>query len=434
MSRITCGCLLSFLLGCSAYGYEDPEVLLNRFLERIKSELRKQPDFTCAQSTERFRRASSERAWEKMDVLRLEVALVGDREMYAPAGARQFQSRALVEMVGKGTISTGQFANLARHVFLSSTARFSFRTQSEEDGRHVYQYEYDVDPAHSSYHLRSGTSEAVVGFQGAFWVDADNVDLLRLEVQAYDIPEKLGLAEAGTSVAYSRSEIDSIQALLPASAEFHVVAVNAEENLNRSRFSSCRHYSADSTVRYETASLEGEADRAAPPHESAATAVPAGAVLDLMLDSAVDGDKASVGDAVRARLARPLRDGEKIIAPQGASVVGRLLRLEKRSLPFPLYDIALELTGLELDGRTVPLAATMQGAGPAAGLIRQAKRMDPTFTRHRTARMDILVHEIQHGQGILVWDARRGPVPRGLRMTWRIDQGAASLPTSLNSK
>jgi hypothetical protein len=423
MSRISCRCLLALLLGCSAYGYEDPEALLNRFLERIKAELQRQPDFTCAQSTERFRRASAERAWEKMDVLRLEVALVGEREMYAPAGARQFQSRALVEMVGKGTISTGQFANLARHVFLSSTARFSFKSQSDEDGRRVYQYEYDVDPAKSSYHLRSGTAEAVVGFQGAFWVDADKVDLLRLEVQAYDIPEKLGLAEAATSVAYIRSEIDSIQALLPASAEFHVVAVNAEENLNRSRFSSCRHYSAESTVHFDTASLTGEADRAAASHESAAPAVPAGTVLDLMLDSALDGDKASVGDTVRATLARALRDGDKIVAPQGASVIGRLVRLEKRSLPFPLYDIALEFTGLELNGHTVPLAATMQQAGPAAGLIRQAKHMDPTFTRHRTARMDILVHEVQHGQGILMWDARRGPVPRGLKMTWRIDPG-----------
>jgi hypothetical protein len=142
-----------------------------------------------------------------------------------------------------------------------------------------------------------------------------------------------------------------------------------------------------------------------------------------MLDSALDGDKASVGDTVRATLARALRDGDKIVAPQGASVIGRLVRLEKRSLPFPLYDIALEFTGLELNGHTVPLAATMQQAGPAAGLIRQAKHMDPTFTRHRTARMDILVHEVQHGQGILMWDARRGPVPRGLKMTWRIDPG-----------
>ncbi len=159
MSCILRGALFSFFVGCVAYAYEDPQALLGRFLERIKTELNKQPDFTCAQTIERFRRSSPERDWEKMDVLHLEVALAGDREMYAPAGAREFQNRALIELIGKGTVSTGQFANFARHVFLASTARFSFRSQSQEDGKRIYQYEYDVAPEHSSYHLRSGTAE-----------------------------------------------------------------------------------------------------------------------------------------------------------------------------------------------------------------------------------------------------------------------------------
>jgi hypothetical protein len=348
MSCIVRGALFSVLLSCAAYASEDPEALLGRFLERIKTELQKQPDFTCAQTVERFRRSSPERAWEKMDILHLEVALAGDREMYAPAGAREFQNRALIELIGKGTVSTGQFANLARHVFLASAARFSFRSQSQEDGKQIYEYEYDVAPEHSSYHLRSGTAEAIVGFQGAFWIDAGSLELLRLEAQAYDIPERLGLAHAETLVTYSRSTIDSIETLLPLSAEFHVAAVNAEENLNRSRFSACRHFGAESTVRFAGAAVNGDADRAAPHHEAA---IPAGAVLDLMLNSVLDGGRASIGDAVRATLAKPLRDGDRIVAPQGAVVTGRLVRLEKRTMPF-----------------------------------------------------------------------RRGPIPKGLRMTWRVDQ------------
>lgn len=422
MSCIVRGALLSFLLGCAAYGFEDPEALLGRFLARIKTELHKQPDFTCAQTVERFRRASPERAWEKMDVLHLEVALAGDREMYAPAGAREFQNRALIELIGKGTVSTGQFANLARHVFLASAARFSFRSQSQEDGKQTYQYEYDVAPEHSSYHLRSGTAEAIVGFQGAFWIDAASLELLRLEAQAYDIPDTLGLAQAETVVTYSRSTIDSIETLLPASAEFHVAAVNAEENLNRSRFSACRHFGAESTVRFAGAGGgEAEADRAA--HPRYANAIPAGAVLDVMLDSVLDSGRVAIGDAIRATLAKPLRDSDRIIAPQGATVTGRLVRLEKRTLPFPLLDVGLELNAIEVNGTAIPLSATMQQAGPAAGLIREQKRMDPTFTKRRTNRMDILVREIQRGQGILMWDARRGPIPKGLRMTWRVDEG-----------
>lgn len=222
-------------------------------------------------------------------------------------------------------------------------------------------------------------------------------------------------------MTYSRSTIDFIAALLPVSAEFHVAAVNAEENLNRSRFSACRHFGAESAVRFAGAGGgDSEADRDAHPRD--ANAIPAGAVLDLMLDSVLDGGKVSMGDAVRATLAKPLRDGDRIVAPQGAVVTGRLVRLEKRTTPFPLFDVALELNAIEINGTAIPLSATMQQAGPAAGLIRQQKRMDPTFTKRRTNRMDILVREIQRGQGILMWDARHGPIPRGLRMTWRVDQ------------
>ena len=37
-----------------------------------------------------------------------------------------------------------------------------------------------------------------------------------------------------------------------------------------------------------------------------------------------------------------------------------------------------------------------------------------------------LVKEVQHGQGILEWDARHGALPRGLRMKWRLQ--AETLP------
>jgi hypothetical protein len=40
--------------------------------------------------------------------------------------------------------------------------------------------------------------------------------------------------------------------------------------------------------------------------------------------------------------------------------------------------------------------------------------------------MDILVREVQRGQGILHWDARRGPLPRGFKMKWRVQQDLAA--------
>jgi hypothetical protein len=63
----------------------------------------------------------------------------------------------------------------------------------------------------------------------------------------------------------------------------------------------------------------------------------------------------------------------------------------------------------------------MADAGPASGLIRVAKKFNPTFTRQRKARMDILVREVQRGQGVLQWDAKHGRIRKALRMRWLVD-------------
>ena len=425
MRRVISGLILAYSSGCIVTAFEAPAGLLDRFLGRTRTELGRLPDFACSETVERFSRASRERSWEKTDSIRFEVALVGGRELYARPGEREFQSRHLSEIAGRGTIGSGQFANLAKHVFLTSTAHFTYRAETEENGRRAYEYEYDVPPADSSYRLRSGTAESTVGFQGSFWIDADTADLIRLDVQAYDIPDQLGLAEATSSVSYSRVTIDGAEILLPLSAKLSVVAADGVEHLNRTRLDGCRHYRADSTIRFENqsgvsgagAEKTGQDDR-----QSARTSLPVGILLELTLEAGLNPATASVGDAVRAAVSRAIKDGEKVLIPQGATAAGHVVRLEKQTRPFPIYEVGFAFSSLEIGDRSVPLAATMEDAGPAAGLIRQSKRLDPTFTRRRTARMDILVHEVQRGQGILNWDARRGPIPHGLKMRWRVDR------------
>ena len=156
-------------------------------------------------------------------------------------GARQFSSRPLAEFAGQGSISTGQVALLAKHVFLGS-AQFTYKGESEQEGRQAYLFTYDIPADSSSYRVRSGTAESVVAFQGSFWVDASTADLLRLEVQAYDIPEKLGLAEVNTTLNYSRVQVDQSEVLLPVTASLQVNAFGAGETLNRSRLTGCQHY------------------------------------------------------------------------------------------------------------------------------------------------------------------------------------------------
>jgi hypothetical protein len=403
-------------------GAEEPEGLLDRFRTRIKAELGRLPDYVCSQTVERFSRPTAQRQWQKVDTLRLDVAFLGDQELYGAPGAAQFHQRPLEQVVGRGTVNTGRHGLLAQHIFATSAATFTYRGEGEQNDRAAYMYDYDVSPERSNYRLRSGGAEATAGFQGTFWIDAQTLDLLRLEVQAYDIAEELGLAEANTSLFFARLMMESTDILVPVLSTVTIVLVDGLESLNRTRLSGCRQYQAESTIRFAGEAGNNEAERAAEPAvERTGSHLPGGTLVEIALDG-FDPAAASVGDAVTARVSRAVKEGENVLIPQGTAVLGHIVRLEKETMPYPIFEIGLEFHTLQLGARNIPFSATMEQAGPQAGLIRQAKRLDPTFTRRRTGRMDILVREVQQGQGILHWDARRGALPKGLRMQWRVQK------------
>lgn len=405
--------------------FEDPKETLDRFLDTMKTELARLPDYVCAQTVERFVRGQPERPWQPVDMLRFEVAMVANQELYGRPGAREFGDRPLAELAGKGTISTGQLGLFAKHVFLAGGTRFAYRDTAEHQGRAAYEYTYDVPPAKSRYRLRSATAEAVTGFQGSFLVDAESLDLLRLDVQAYDIHEQLGIAEADTVLVYRRVPIQGQEVLLPVAATQSIIAVDGVEAMNRSSLDQCRQYKTESNIRFagEKEAPPGEAPRDAPKRADI-PALAAGSVLEMVLEADWSPGVAKLEDVVRLRLSKS--DGKAL---EGA-VMARVVRLDRQDLPFPKWEIALELDSLEFGTQVVKVNATMEEAGPASGLIRQQKTMDPVFTRKRTARMNILVREVQRGQGILIWEARRGALPRGLKMRWRLLDDPTSADTA----
>ena len=201
-----------------------------------------------------------------------------------------------------------------------------------------------------------------------------------------------------------------------------MVGLDGGESRNRTELGSCRQYQAESNLSFEeqpplTSSSVPEKK------EEPTPAVPQRLTMEVSLESDIELDAAAVGDRVRAVLVRPLKNAERILAAEGSVVVGNIVRLEKQGQPFEYYEIALEFHALETNQARYEYSATMTDAGPAAGLIRQAKRLDPSFTRQRKARMDILVREVRRGQGVLQWNPKHGRVLRkGLRMRWLVDE------------
>src|ERR1700685_439085 len=75
-------------------------------LERVKAHmvetLARQPNYTCLETVERSNRAAKEKEFRLEDTVRLEVALVDRREMFAWPGSKQFEDTDMRAFVPTG--------------------------------------------------------------------------------------------------------------------------------------------------------------------------------------------------------------------------------------------------------------------------------------------------------------------------------------------
>ena len=136
---------------------ESSAELLVRVLHRMADNLARLPNYTCLERIERTVRPIGARQFVFLDRLRLEVAYVGDKELYSWPGAEKFEDKALVEIVGDaGTIATGSFALHARAVFRSNAPVFTWAGEGERSGRKTVRYDFQISKEKSRYAIKTG--------------------------------------------------------------------------------------------------------------------------------------------------------------------------------------------------------------------------------------------------------------------------------------
>lgn len=318
-------------------------VLLSNIKIRISRNQSQLPNYTCQQTTERSRRGMPDRKFELIDMVRLEVALVEGKELYGWPGANQMTESEISNLVS-GTFGNGDFGLHARSIFLSDGAYFTRVADEIIDGHETIRYNYRVPLLSSGYRLKVPPNEAVVAYHGSFWVDAGTLDLARLVIVADDIPRSLGVQACSKTLEYQRTDIGGASFLLPWKAELLMVDLHGTENRNRTRFHGCRQYTGESVLTF----ADPPPDTDSPvKQETPEVALPDDFLAEIELTTPIDSASAAVGDPVEARLVRNLKDHGRLVAPKGATLPGRITRLEKRpkSFVFGFAFRSLEFTG-----------------------------------------------------------------------------------------
>jgi hypothetical protein len=394
LMRLCAVALAGAAMVCGQQPPLSPEVLqLSRIRERVLSTLARQPNYTCVETVERSHRTAATRKFQLLDIIRLEVALVDGKEMFGWPGSKKFEDTDLRNMVTTGAIGNGNFALHAHAIFAGNHATIKYSGVEPDAVR----YDFRVPVFLSGYNLRTQAGEAIVGFHGSFWAHPDSLDLLRVEVIADDIPVRLGLAEATDRMDYSRMRIGEGEFLLPELSELTMVNLNGSESRNRVRFAGCRQFSGESVLTFGDAPASGQP--AAPLQE---IELPPDLTLNLALLGDVDVNLSAVGDPVRARLENDLRHKGQVLFSKGATVLGRVTRMERHE---NYIEVGLEFFEIESHSARAQLRAKLIEVVGADPLWKQPRRIGALAPKP--------------GEGLIPLSTTRPRLMRGMLMFWR---------------
>jgi hypothetical protein len=340
---------------CQAQQELPPDLaLLAKIKLKVSGNLKQLPNYTCTENIERWVRRPGEGKAALIDTVHLEVAYVEGRELFGIAGAAKIDQSEIKKLV-RGTISEGAFATNVNEIFLGPAATFHYEGSAEFDGRPSESYSFHVARLVSGYRMTTRAGSAVLGYRGRFWADAKSLDLIRMELTADDIPPALQLSAASESIEYGPVAIGKGTFLLPQSSELSLVDADGAEAKNRTSYRACHQFAAESVLSFTeipaepTPAAAGSRPVADARDYQAATNLPDDFTVDISLETPIDSDSASAGDAVSASLRQSVKVEKTTVVPKGAKLSGRIKLFDNQG---GSYSIDLTFSSVDFkDGR-----------------------------------------------------------------------------------
>lgn len=413
----------AFLLAALANAQSElpREVLdLAHIRAKMRDNLARVPRYTCLETIERSHRAPRQPEFHRIDRLRFDVTTIGDQEFYSWPGAPRFDGDSL-DLVGSGAISDGEFTAHANNVFLNPATQVQFAGEESFNGRRALKYDFQLAAFASHWTIRYADRSGIVAERGSFWADAATLDLLRLEVHAFDIPLAIRATAAAIRIDYGKVEIGGVEILLPRSAQMQMTEPEGDDR-NAAEFSECRPYTTESELRFgDSAPDVPPARSAVPPHE-----LRSGVDIAIELTEPIDSRSAVEGDAITARTAAEVRATRRVLIPKGATVRGRIRRLETYSDPVPHFIVGLEFFAVESGANLWKFRGALERADPVAGFAwtLSTKRGEfEDFGRRFGTQQEIKGQTLSTtslpGVGTFFMEGAHFRLPVGFHMLWR---------------
>jgi hypothetical protein len=248
-------CVLWFLCGAQGFAQEsqgarDSELLLQRIRNKMTTHLSKLRNYTCRVQVDRVVSSLSNNRLDHRDHVDLDVAFVGERELFSRPGEARFDEQSIGQIVPLGMIGDDAFGAHEESVVAGDSASFKFVGACRKDGHKTFRYNFRVPMESSLLYVKHGSAGVMAGFKGSFWVDTDTLDPVRMEWKTENLPASVEISSVQRSLHYKVLRIAGSDFLLPTSSELTSFDRSGTRRLNIVNIDRCMQFTGETVVTY----------------------------------------------------------------------------------------------------------------------------------------------------------------------------------------
>ena len=208
------------------------------------------PNYVCQQFTTRYVSENHVTDWKARDVVSAEVVYEDGKESYRNLAINGKATKKSVEETGAW--STGEFGTLLSDLFSEGTAaEFHYARDAKMAGLTASIYDYEVERPHSHWKVMVPGQFIRPAYRGSVWVDKKSARVLRIEIQAKEIPDDFPRDMVETALDYEFVSLGTEKYLLPVKAEILscLRGTNSCER-NTIEFRNYHRFSGASTIKF----------------------------------------------------------------------------------------------------------------------------------------------------------------------------------------
>ena len=245
-----------------------PDPLIEKVRENTLAFAESLPNFICRQIVARFESTTRPADWVAQDIIEANVAYEDGAESYQEIKRNGKKVKKKMEELD-GAWSRGEYGTVPRNLFDPWTmADFKYRKYDSSTRPKSKVYSFHVERERSNWQANVASASYVPEYKGSVWIDETTQRLVRIEMQALNLPLGFPLDTMELTIDYAMIRIGSQEYLLPAhSSILSCSRGSARCTWNKIEFRNYRKFSSESFI-FNTDSDVSFDDKEAPGRDS----------------------------------------------------------------------------------------------------------------------------------------------------------------------